>query len=104
MLMAWVFLKQKHHSRKFLTIIWASIIVILSSFVTIMWATTYSEISLLGAIFLFNSMVLLSGPFLIWTVGKKWNVIWSVLAVLVLVPISFYSCLFLLFHTDQIWI
>ena len=102
LLAAWTFMHLKRPSRMLMCIVWAcSIFALLAFGATI---HDYTNCTRLATAILFSSSILVSGPYLIWSVEKKFSIAWSWIISIALAWPSFVASAFLLFLSGQIWI
>jgi hypothetical protein len=99
--LSWLFLRSKEKGHGVLIATWFGLIIILVSVGTLIGhgeESTQTAVNLL-----FTSTIWFSGPFLIFTIKKKWKFYWVLLGSVVLPFLSYFICMMLMLISGEIW-
>ncbi len=102
LLLAWFSFRNAAHRNMIMIAVWLEILILLAALGALAWRDSH-ECSRLAATLLPSSLVWLSGPLLIWTIGKKFHPALSIAGAIALPWLSGMGCFFLMAFTDQIW-
>jgi hypothetical protein len=107
LLIVWFTVRNRIARRRLVACAWGIVLAVGGAIGTAQYmriATGYrSQAStLLCHLVMMTSSVVFLGPLLVLSVGRKWHWAWSILATIILVPVSYVAAFFLMLETCQL--
>ncbi|MDZ4179257.1 MAG: hypothetical protein U1E29_08510, partial [Coriobacteriia bacterium] len=102
LLIVWFMVRHRDSPRFVLSRSWLLVMVVAAVVGAATWQTNY-ECTRIASSLMLASGVMLTGPFLILSVGKQWHPAWSLGATAILPYASVCACAIALLYAGQVW-